>query len=277
MKTIIHANIDGQEIVLGFGEANGFIDPVATAIKVSPLLSAADETKQMQAVNVQVNAANQAAAQAYSLADQARLRGDIATMTRQNAEYQAKLIEIADLQKQLAPLVTAFEAKRAELTEANASYTHPPQGEDLIDEPQATDMTKKFMAKSKTQQLLLTGDYVTDLRGKDFYLPGPPWKHMVIDTLGEELPAGAITEDILTTDQRTQIAAQEEADRVAALSPADKASEAAAAQQAAKNAVTQVQAEVTAGITAKSALDSAVAAYKTQLAVINSKYGTSLA
>jgi hypothetical protein len=64
MKTIFHANIDGQEIVLGFGEAHGLIDPVATYVKIAPLLAAADETRQMNALNAKINAVRQQQMQA---------------------------------------------------------------------------------------------------------------------------------------------------------------------------------------------------------------------
>ena len=271
MKAILHANVDGQEIVLGFGEAHGLIDPVATAIKIAPIVQAADETKQMTALNAQINAVRQSAGQAFALADQARLRGDAATMTRQNGEYQAKLMEIAELEKQLPAIVGAFEAMRARVTVDNAAYAHPPQGEDLIDDAQAKDMQAKHALRGDGQQLLMTGEYVTDLRGRDFYI-GPPWKHMVIDTLGEDLPKGAIMTDQLTDAQRAEISVQEEADRIAALSPADRDAEAQRAKDGAlaQAAVTRSQLEI-AGDT--KALAKSQAEYQDAVAGIAEKYG----
>ena len=271
MKTVFHANIDGQEVVLGFGEANGLIDPVATAIKIAPLVLALDETKQMAALNARINAGYQAQAQALELAQRAKAIGDSATMARQNGEYQAKGAEIEELQKQLPPLITAFEAARARITEANAAYTHPPQGEDLIDDAQAAELANKHALRGDGRQLLMTGSYVTDLRGRDFYI-GPPWAHKVIDTLGEELPGNALTPDQLTDAQKAEIAAQQEADRIAALTPEERAAEVQRMKAAALTAAAQRRSELEiAGD--KQALAKSQASYQAATAEIDAKYG----
>jgi uncharacterized coiled-coil protein SlyX len=272
MKTIFHANIDGREIVLGFGEANGLIDPVATAIKIAPLVEAADETKQLTALNAQISARMQAQGQAFELAVRAKSVGDSATLTRQNAEYQAKGMEIAELQKQLPALITAFEAVRAKLTEANAAYTHPPQGEDLIDDAQAAEMAAKHAARGEGRQLLMTGAYITDLRGRDFYLPGPPWQHMVIDKLGEELPADALTPDLLTDAQRAEIAGEAETSRVDALTPEERTAEVERVKAAALAQAAQKRSELEIAGDSK-ALAKSQAAYQAAVAEIDAKYG----
>ena len=74
MKTIFHANVDGNKVVTGFGEAAGLIDPVATEIKIAPLLAAASEMQQLKALNAQMNAARQTRQSRRSpSAEQARL------------------------------------------------------------------------------------------------------------------------------------------------------------------------------------------------------------
>ncbi|MBE3064775.1 MAG: hypothetical protein IMZ69_07120 [Spirochaetes bacterium] len=271
MKTIFHANIDGHEVVLGFGEAFGLIDPVATNIKIAPLLQKLPEQQQMNAVAQQINAARQAAGQAFALAEGARQRKDAATMARQNGEYQAKLLEIAELEKQLPPLVTAFEAARARIITENAAYTHPPQGESLIDDAQAATMQGKHAAAGPDRALLMTGEYVRDLRGRDFWLPGP-WRHMVIDKLGEDLPVGALMPDQLTDAQRSDISVQEETDRIAALTPEERAAEIDRVKAAALAQAAQTRSELEIAGDSK-ALAKSQAAYQEALAGIAEKYG----
>jgi hypothetical protein len=244
MKTVFHANIDGQEVVLGFGEAFGLIDPVATSIKIAPLLTALPEQQALAAMNGQINARRGEAGQAWSLAERARLQQDASTMVRENARYQSKLAELDDLGRQLTPLVAAFSVASAAIWNENAVYFHPPQGETLIDDAQGKQFADKHASRGPGQALLMTGEYVTDLRGTDFYLAGPPWAHKVIDTLGEELPRGALTPDILTEEQRSQIAAEAETARVSALSPADRQAEADAKAQTILAQAAQMRSEL---------------------------------
>ena len=276
MKTIFHANIDGYEVALGIGEAFGLIDPVATAVKIAALLPALDECKQLLALNAQINAGRQEAGAEFFQAEQARQRGDAITQGRHNANYHVKLLALADLEKQLPALISAFEAARARITTENAVYAHPPQGEDLIDDAQAQALAAKLSSRSPGKALLMTGEYVTDLRGRDFYLPGPPWRHMVIDKLGEELPAEALAPEALTDDQKAEIAIQEEADRIAKLSPEDRQAEADRVKAAALTAAAQTRSELEiAGD--KDALGKSQAQYADALSAVNAKYGTDLA
>jgi len=272
VKTIFHANIDGFEIVLGFGEAFGLIDPVATAIKIEPLIKALPEQLQMNALNAQINATRQSAMQALGLAEGARQRKDAPAMTRQNAEYQAKLMEIAELEKQLPDRIRAFEAARSCITTENAAYMHPPQGEDLIDDAQAASLAQKHALRGDGQQLLMTGEYVTDLRGRDFWIPGPPWQHMQIDKLGENMPAEALAPDQLTDAQREEIAVQNETDRVASLTPEERAAEIDRVKAQTLGQAAQKRSELEIAGDTK-ALAKSQAQYQEALAGIAAKYG----
>ena len=244
MKTIFHTTIDGHDIVQGFGEAFGLIDPVATSKKIEPLLAALPEQLQLAAKNGEINARRGEAGQAWQLAERARLAGDNATMVRQNAVYQSKLAELEDLGRQLQPLLQAFAVASSEVWNANAVYFHPPSGETLCDDAQAKTLADKHAQRGDGRALLLTGEYVTDLRGRDFWLPGPPWAHKVIDMLGEELPAGALTESELTDAQRAEIAAEAEAARVASLTPEEAQAEADAKSAAILAQAAQMRSEL---------------------------------
>jgi hypothetical protein len=271
MKTVFHANIDGQEVVLGFGEAHGLIDPVATAVKIAPLLAACEEQKQMSALNRQIDARRQEAGQAFALADQARRAGDSPTMTRQNAEYQAKLLEAAELEKQLAPRVAAFERARARIVTENAAYFGPPQGEDLITDEQAAELRAKYEARGANRQLLLTGDYIADFRGREYWIKGARWERRLIQALGELPPAGGIPPEALTDEQRQEISTQQEADRLVALTSAELAAEAerARAQALAQAAQMRSQLEIAGD---PDALAKSQEYYQGELAAIEAKY-----
>jgi hypothetical protein len=51
------------------------------------------------------------------------------------------------------------------------------------------------------------------------------WGKTKIEHIGETVPSDAVVPDSLTAPQRAEIAAQEKADRIAALSPVDKEAE----------------------------------------------------
>ncbi len=270
MKTVFHANIDGQEIVLGFGEAWGLIDPMATAARIAEPLAATDECRQMQALNAEINARRQQAAQAYGIAEQARKRGDAPTQTRQNAEYQAKCLEVAELEKLLPARIQAFEALRAKMILESAVYAHPPQGEDLIQDEQAAALAAKYAERGQAQQLLLDGSYVEDLRGREYWV-GPPWKRLQVAALGERPSAEAIPQELLTDAQRAEIIAQQEAERLAAFTPEERAAEAERARAAALNQAGQMRSEFEIAGDAE-ALAKSQAWYQGQLAEISAKY-----
>jgi hypothetical protein len=281
MKTIFHANIDGKEIVLGFGESNGFIDPRATEIKIAPMLAALPETQQMQAIEGELQALRMKAALAldkagkntpFVLPDGKVLSaGNPGLMQQFNGEYQMHLGAISEVEKRIPAIVGAYEAARAHLVIDNAAYTHPKPGEDLVEDTESAEMAAKFALRGGGQQLLLTGEYVTDLRGRDFWLPSP-WRHVVIDSLGEEMPAGAIVTDQLTAAQLSEIASAQEIERVAALSDEERQAESTAAKKAALTAAAQMRSELEIAGDAK-ALAKSQAAYAQALADIDAKYG----
>jgi hypothetical protein len=84
----------------------------------------------------------------------------------------------------------------------------------------------KFEALGEHQCLTEDLETIPDFRDTEYWqkLDGR-WEKTKIERLGETIPSGAIIPDALTAPQRAGIAAQEKADRIAALSPEDKEAE----------------------------------------------------
>jgi hypothetical protein len=281
MKTIFHATIDGKEVVLGFGDANGFIDPRATETKIAPMLEALPETMQRLALETELAdlrtkaavALNEASKNTPAVLPDGKVLsvGNQELMRRYNGEYQMHLGSVAEAEKRIPAIVGAFEAARAKLVVENAVYTHPKPGEDLMEDADAAEMAAKFATKGDGKALLLTGEYIADLRGRDFWLASP-WRHMVIDKLGEEIPAGAITPDQLTAGQLSDIAMEQEAQRISALSQEQRDAEVARAKAAALTSAAQTRSELEIAGDTK-ALAKSQAQYAQALAEIDAKYG----
>ncbi len=187
MKAVIHANIDGYEIVLGFGEAFRFIDTIATYRKIAPLLECPEQRRWNE-------------------------------LLRSGRGESYLRISEPELEEVLAKI-------RQKLIGANAVYARPPQGEELIADDQAATLWAAFAERGETRQLLMTGEYIDDLRGREYWVKGEEWTGQRITGLGEKPAAGAIPADLLTDAQRAEIAEQQEAERLQNMSPVDRAAE----------------------------------------------------
>ena len=257
MKTVFFANIDGFDIVMGIGDA--VIDPMATSKIIDEPFQASDEVKALKTLNAQLDEVNK---QASNLPP-----------TPENMTWYQKSTD--DLKAQFGPVSDAIAVKRSALMAQYAVWCQPGGQENLVTDDQA----EKYQSLAKDgYKVKLDGTLVADNRNAVYWTKlSSGWTQTVITNLGDTVPAGSVLDSALTDDQRTQIQAQFEAARVAALTPDQKAAEAANAQQAAKAAVAAVQSEVAAGVSTQDALTSAVATYKTALNQINAKYGVQLA
>lgn len=259
MKTVIYANMDGFDIVLG--SADAIADPMATAAIVGPLLQASEEAKAIAQVNAQI--------------DELKLR--MYRETPMGSPYSPALMEQLDkLGASLLPLGQALDARRTALMAEHAIYCTPRQGESLCSDEQETAYKA---AEKPGYRVKLDGTVIVDNIGKAYWLKGNAagWAQTLITCLGVEIPAGAVLQSGLTEDQRAEIAAQFEAERVGKLTDADRESEARRVQQQEKDKVVALAAEVASGISEPAALDAAKAAYQASLAAVNAKYGTKLA
>jgi hypothetical protein len=119
----------------------------------------------------------------------------------------------------------------------------------------------------------LTGDYIADFRGREYWIKGARWERRLIQALGELPPAGGIPPEALTDEQRQEISTQQEVDRLAALTSAELAAEAerARAQALAQAAQMRSQLEIAGD---PDALAKSQEYYQGELAAIEAKYSS---
>ena len=104
--------------------------------------------------------------------------------------------------------------------------TNVDPGRKLLSEAEYTTRKAAFDALEEHHLLTEELEVIPDLRNTEYWqkLDGR-WEKIKIICPGETVPADAVLPDALTGAQRTEIAAQEQADRIAALSPAEKEAE----------------------------------------------------
>lgn len=260
MKTVFYANIDGYDIVLGIADA--VLDVQATAALIAEPLLASEEVKALQAQNAKLDAAYKSL---MPLMVPGAPQDAVAAI-----QYQIK--QLAD--EIPATIAPAIDAKRQALMAQYAVWCQPGGCENLITEEAAEALQA---AQKPGFKIKLDGTLVPDNRGATYWTNAKgAWTSTTITNLGDTVPNGATLDADLTDDQKAQITAQLESARVAELTQDQKTAEATAQVQAAKQTVASVQSQVTAGVSQSSDLTAALAAYKTQLAAINSKYSTNL-
>lgn len=107
-----------------------------------------------------------------------------------------------------------------------AVYLPTGPGEKPLDPDEEADLSSKRAALREHEALTLEGEVIPDLRGAEYYLKtGDVWTEEKITAIGEALPEGAVQPDGLTEEQRKEISAQKEAERIAALTPEERARE----------------------------------------------------
>jgi hypothetical protein len=93
----------------------------------------------------------------------------------------------------------------------------------LLSETEEADVAPKFTALQEHEALTLEGEIIPDYRGVEYHLKtAGVWGNVKIQDIGVPLPEGAVFPEDLTPEEKTEIAVQAEADRVAALSPEEK-------------------------------------------------------
>jgi hypothetical protein len=113
------------------------------------------------------------------------------------------------------------------LFETHAVYSDKigPGGK-IISEDEYAAHKAKFEALKEHQCLTEGLEIIPDFRNVEYWQKkSGRWGKTKMASLGETLPSGAVAADSLTAPQQAEIAAQEKADRIAALSPEAKESE----------------------------------------------------
>jgi hypothetical protein len=113
-----------------------------------------------------------------------------------------------------------------QLIEQYAAYPQPGPGELHVNDDEGASVESSLAMLGKHEKLTLEGEIIPDWVGTKYHLKtGDTWTEAEITTIGEALPGGAVLPDDLTTEQRAEIAAQKEVERIAALDPDAKEAE----------------------------------------------------
>lgn len=274
MKTVIYKEIDGYQIVFGFGVP--VIDPTETVKAIRPLLAGSEEMKTIEAKRSLIIGARTKASEAFIAAAGEMRKGSRAKAEKLNIDINIHIEEAEGHEKALNPMVEALEIRRRQLMQDHAIYFEPRAGEVLVEDDEAATMSERLTALGEHELMTLQGVQVGDFRGMTFWQDvtgGGIWSKVKIDKIGDDPPLTGIPEANLTPEQRAEIGAQMNAERIAALSVADRATEKAtvidslATQAAVKRSAWEIQ-----GVTAKKALDDSRAWYEEQVGATEEKY-----
>ena len=272
MKNKITQTIDGYTIITGIEGAGGLIDQEKTRPLAMAKLKLTDEYKAVESKKSEITPYVLAS---YAALQNARASTSIAEKNKYNAEYQATLESIKAIEKELAPLAVAMNAKIKELMNSEAVYFTPPAGETVITDEEAETITTALQSAATAGKLLADDmSQVSDYRGAVVWSDASgTWSSRTITKLGDEPGTEEILSSALTTDQQTEISEQAETARVKALTATEKADELASALAALATEAANKKAslEIT-GTSTAAALKEAQAWYNEQAAIIEAKY-----
>jgi hypothetical protein len=127
---------------------------------------------------------------------------------------------------------------RDELLAENVVFAHLVSGQKNVYKTEGEKLISSFGLLKENERLLLSGDIITDIRNKEYWLKQSKiWKLYTIEHFGETLPEDAVLPTDLSPAQQNEIAEQKEADRIANLTPEERAEEKEATLAAARQRV----------------------------------------
>jgi hypothetical protein len=230
---MVHANVDGHELVAGFSIAAA--DPVATWAVIRDQVASLNVVTQIKSVKTKIMAQRQLAADQWGLAEiEEKANGQSKQYQVYITAHNSAMSQVALLEEELGPLNETFEKERSRLYEENIVYSPPGSNESQISDADFLRLSGLFTGLTEHQRLTVSGEIIPYYVGAAYWLKsGSAWTKTTIAVAGEDLPKGAILEEKLTEAQRIEIGAQLEAARVAGLSAEAKAAEMAGVLNAA--------------------------------------------
>lgn len=140
--------------------------------------------------------------------------------------------EIEKLKSNLPSLNENLQKKKIQLMQENAVYQETAKNQIDITKNQYDDYKIKLISirqyyndTKKRRFLVSTGDIIDDNRGRVVWEKDDKWKKRTLQFLSDVKESLEIWETELTEEQKQEIAAQVENERIAALSPEDKEAE----------------------------------------------------
>lgn len=243
-------NIDGYEIIIGIDKKQ--IDRIETEKRIAPMLDGLQEMKAIKARGEKVKAyANNI--NGYKKSQQKIFETvaifkqiPITTITENDLTLQQKekineldekikfnQEQIKEVGKDLPEVIKKLNDKKIQIINENAIYFGMPGNCLDLSDKQANEIIKALsentveLEKTGIKKLLtVAGEKIVDNRGKIVWLcVDGKWSSREIITLGESIDITEIMNDDLTDSQRREIAAQNEAERIASLTEDEKKSE----------------------------------------------------
>jgi len=272
MKTIFHGNIDGYEIITGFADATP--DPMATMAKIAPMLPGLPEQQAVNEIQEKINARRQEVIDRFTGMfghEPFELRSPVEADWYSKAKLSCEN-DVQGISSLLVEPVRLRDAAVKKLVEENTVYFQPGELEMLDKENKSAELIPLFLARTDHEQLQIDGNVIPDFRGIRVFIPGA-WTDRVISKLGEKPGAREVSEQDLTDDHRSEIAAVKESARLSKLTPDEKAAEVKmildglASQAAARKDEAIIKGEST-----DIALRSAQTWYREQERTVKSKY-----
>jgi hypothetical protein len=225
MRKLAHyQSIDNYDVVMSIQEA--VMDPAATAEAAKPLIEALPEIAQAKSIALKIIAQQKIVQDENARALAKKEADPNADISGEEARWNQAKANIRVEEQNLKPILEAIEAAKPGLYEKVAVYFPVQNGEKILSPAEELDLAEKWAALGEHEALTLAGEIIPDNRGREYHLKtAGVWAKAKIEHIGEALPEGAVLPDDLTTEQRTEIAGQEEAGRIAGLTAEQKAAE----------------------------------------------------
>jgi hypothetical protein len=223
-QSAFYQTIDGYNVIGAIQDATA--DPAATEEAMKPLIEALPEVAQTTAITQKILAQQQVIQEEAAKARAKRQANPQADISGEEARWEQAKANIAVEEQNLGPILAAIEAAKPRIFEEAVVYFLPNPGEKHLSPAEEADLAAKWAALQEHEALTLEGEIIPDWRGTEYHLKtAGVWTKAKVEHIGETLPEGAILPDDLTLSQRTEIAAQDEADRLAALEPEEREAE----------------------------------------------------
>jgi hypothetical protein len=192
-KTIITKEIDGFNIILGFGEL--VIDPEATKKAINPRLPETDEYKAVQKISAEMGRLSSNRQDLIKSAKEAFRNQDKSKHAKICYEIELRDEQIKEVQKKLIDACKVLNNKRIEIWKENLVYFEPKAGEKSISEKEYKSLSEKMLkteSEGKKVVFDITGKEIVNNKGVKYIKNG---KVIIIERLGEE-PDGPLQKDV---------------------------------------------------------------------------------
>jgi hypothetical protein len=272
MKTILHGNVDGHEMCLGFADATR--DPEATENRVKTLLVGLDEQKAVDEINARIRARWDRISTDF-LAIFSRKLDEL--RTKQEAEWfgnakKAAEYDVGAIQVELQQASAILEVRREQLREENAVYFQPGGHESIISADSADRLIPIWTALGDHKQMTITGEILDDYRGCTVW-DKTKLTARNITKISDAPGKNEILDADLTDEQRQAICSNAETKRVADMTTQARADELAIVLDSLANrAATMKDQEIIKGMATDKALRESQAWYQDQKAAAERKY-----